>query len=116
MSRIKIFQAYSSALAENRREFEIQINRKNKDWIERDTFLDLGMWVDFLDALSVTHLQDEYNKSIRECDVFAMLLSTKVGKYTEEEFEAAFRQFKFRSGQFIHRCVVPCALISPGQF
>ena len=74
------------------------------------------MWEDFLDALSGTCLQDEYNKSIRECDVFVMLLSTKVGKYTEEEFEAAFGQFKFRSGKLIYRCVVPCALISPGQF
>jgi hypothetical protein len=72
MTRIKIFLASSSALAEDRREFEIQINRKNKDWIERDTFLDLVMWEDFLDALSGTCLQDEYNKSIRECDVFVM--------------------------------------------
>ena len=101
MTRIKIFLASSSALAEDRREFEILINRKNKDWIERDTFLDVVMWEDFLDALSGTRLQDEYNKSIRECDVFVMLFSTKVGKYTEEEYETAFGQFKATNKPFI---------------
>ena len=59
------------------------------------------MWEDFLDAVSKTRLQDEYNKAIRECDVFVMLFFTKVGPYTEEEFATAFGQFKATNKPFI---------------
>src|SRR5262245_65360048 len=94
MEKKKLFLASSSELKEDREQFEIFINRKNKDWINKGIFLDLILWEDFLDAMSQTRLQDEYNKAIRECDIFLMLFFTKVGKYTEEEFETAFGQFK----------------------
>jgi hypothetical protein len=44
--------------------------------------------------MSPTRLQNEYNKAIRECDIFVILYFTKVGKYTKEEFETALEQFK----------------------
>ena len=59
------------------------------------------MWEDFADAVSKTRLQDEYNKSIRECDIFVMLFCTEVGQYTEEEFKTAFGQFKATNKPFI---------------
>jgi hypothetical protein len=90
----KLFLASSSELKEDRKEFEIFIGRKNKDWVSRGGFLELNVWEDFLDAMSKTRLQDEYNEAIRQCDVFIMLFCTKVGQYTEEEFETAFGQFK----------------------
>ena len=93
-TKIKIFLASSSELEEDRKDFEILISRRNKQWIARGVFLELVIWEDFLDALSKTRLQDEYNKAIKECDIFVMLFFTKVGKYTEEEFETAFGQFK----------------------
>ena len=74
MQTQKIFLASSSELKEDRREFEIFIHRKNREWVGRGVFLDLIMWEDFLDALSPTRLQDEYNKAIRECDVFVMVI------------------------------------------
>jgi hypothetical protein len=92
--KTKIFLASSSELKEDREKFEILINRKNQQWHDRGAFLDLEAWENFLDALSKSRLQDEYNKAIKECDIFVMLFWTKVGKYTEEEFETAFGQFK----------------------
>jgi hypothetical protein len=94
MQTTKIFLASSQELKEDRREFEIFVNRKNKSWVSHGVFLELVVWEDFLDAVSQTRLQDEYNKAIRDCDIFVMLFFTKVGKYTEEEFETAFGQFK----------------------
>jgi hypothetical protein len=94
MDIIKLFLASSSELKADREQFEIFINRKNKDWLDKCIFLKLIVWDDFLDALSQTRLQDEYNKAIRECDIFVMLFCTKVGQYTEEEFATAFGQFK----------------------
>ena len=90
----KIFLASSTELRDDRNEFEIFIYRKTKDWVAKGAFIELIIWEDFLDAMSQTRLQDEYNKAIRECDIFVMLFWTKVGQYTEEEFETAFGQFK----------------------
>jgi hypothetical protein len=97
----KLFLASSSELKEDRKEFEIFINRKNKDWVARGVFLELIVWEDFLDAVAKTRLQDEYNRAIRECDIFVMLFWTKVGQYTEEEFETAFGQFQATNKPFI---------------
>ncbi len=94
MSSTKIFLASSAELREDRREFESFINEENKSLHDDGVFFELVMWEDFIDALSKTRLQDEYNKSIKESDIFVMLFFTKVGKYTEEEFEIAFGQFK----------------------
>ena len=101
MLKKRLFLASSSELNEDRKEFEIFINRKNKDWVTSGVFLELIVWEDFLDAVSKTRLQDEYNKAIRECDLFVMLFCTRVGQYTEEEFETAFGQFKATHKPFI---------------
>lgn len=101
VTKKKIFLASSKELESDRREFEILISHKNKGLVSREVFLELIVWEDFLDALSATRLQDEYNKEIRKCDIFVMLFCTKVGKYTQEEFETAVGQFKATSRPFV---------------
>ncbi|MGI8426662.1 MAG: hypothetical protein ACR2M4_08735 [Actinomycetota bacterium] len=91
---IRIFLASSSELEDDRRAFEIFIYRHNKDCVSKGFFLDLIIWEDFLDAVSPTRSQDEYNKAIKESDIFVMLFFTKVGRYTEEEFDVAYETFK----------------------
>ncbi len=90
---VTLFLASSSELADDRRAFEILIGRKNKNLIKENIYLDLIIWEDFLDAMSATRLQDEYDKAIVGCDVFVSLFHTKVGKYTEEEFLKALEAF-----------------------
>ncbi|MCP9769217.1 hypothetical protein EGI22_14970 [Lacihabitans sp. LS3-19] len=94
MKTINIFLASSSELKFDREQFEIYINRKNKMWIQKGIFLRLDIWEDFLDVVSQTRLQDEYNKVIKDGDLFVMLFAKNVGKFTNEEFETAFGQFK----------------------
>jgi hypothetical protein len=101
MNTKKLFLASSSELKDDREQFEIFINRKNNDWVAKGVFLQLVIWEDFLDAVSQTRLQDEYDKAIRDCDLFVMLFSTKVGQYTEEEFETAIGQFKSTNKPFV---------------
>ena len=93
MKKIRLFLASSSELLDERKEFELFINRKNKEWHDKGIFIDLIIWEDFLDAMSRTRLQDEYNKVIAESDLFVMLFFTKVGKYTNEEFDFAYDHF-----------------------
>jgi formylglycine-generating enzyme required for sulfatase activity len=97
----KIFLASSSELLDDRKEFQLFIARKCNDWVPKGVHLEVVVWEDFLDAVSRTRLQDEYNEAIRECDLFVMLFFTKVGKYTEEEFETAFKQFKATDKPFL---------------
>jgi internalin A len=91
---IKIFLASSSELKDDREQFEIFISRKNKEYIKNGIFLELIIWEDFLNAMSKTRSQDEYNEAIATCDVFVVLCFTKVGQYTEEEFLTALETFQ----------------------
>ena len=79
---IKIFLASSSELKGDREQFEIFINRKKDEYTEKGIYLKLILWENFIDAMSATRLQDEYNKAITECDIFVSLFHTKVGQYT----------------------------------
>ena len=101
MNTVKIFLASSEELKGDRDAFEIEINRRNNDWVDRGVYLKLVVWEDFLDAMSKTRLQDEYNRAIRGCDLFVMLFFTKVGIYTAEEFETAFHQFQATNKPFV---------------
>lgn len=91
---ISIFLASSSELVDDRQQFEIFINRENKRLNKEGIFLNLELWEDFIDTMSQTKLQDEYKNVIKKSDIFICLFFTKVGKYTNEEFEIAFGQFK----------------------
>lgn len=91
--RIEIFLASSEELKDDREQIEIWINRQNKQLTEQGIFLHLNLWEDFLESISKNRLQDEYNKSVEQSDIFISLFSTKVGKYTEEEFETAYNNF-----------------------
>ncbi|KKW17061.1 MAG: Signal transduction protein [Candidatus Magasanikbacteria bacterium GW2011_GWA2_50_22] len=102
MQTIKIFLASSSELRSDRNAFETFVSRQNKNWVPKGVYLELELWEDFIDAMSPTRLQDEYNNSIINCEIFVMLFWTKVGKYTEEEFEKAFQQFQSTKKPFIY--------------
>jgi len=101
MNKIKLFLASSAELKEDRVRFEIFIYRKCKAWIDKGIFLHLDIWEDFLDSMSATGLQSEYNKAIAGTDIFVLLVHNKVGKFTSEEFEKAFGQFSETSKPFI---------------
>ena len=89
-----IFLASSAELRADRDAFRLFVGDLNKRWHDRGVFLEVTVWEDFDDAMSPTRKQDDYNEALRESDLFVMLCWTKVGKYTNEEFEAAHTQFK----------------------
>ena len=101
MKKIKLFLASSSELKADREQFEIFIYRRCKLWFDREIFLHLDVWEDFLDVMSPGGLQAQYNQVIKDCDIFVLLASNKVGKFTAEEFEQAFGQFSQTKKPFI---------------
>ena len=98
---LKVFLASSIELKADREAFEILINRKNKAWHSRGVFLDLVIWEDFLDAVSPTRKQADYNQAILGCDIFVLLVATQVGRYTDEEFDTAIGQFQATRRPFV---------------
>jgi internalin A len=101
MKKIKIFIASSHDLAEERMQIEFIISKINSKSQENDYFLEMELWESFIDAMSQTRLQDQYNQMISNSDIFILLLSTKIGKYTTMEFEQAFKEFKINNKPFI---------------
>jgi hypothetical protein len=99
---IKIFLASSSELKEDRDAFDLHFRQANDRWIAKGIYLKILRWETFLDAISGTRLQDEYNKGVRESDLFVSLFKTKTGKYTEEEFNAAHTAFRAKGKPIVY--------------
>lgn len=97
-----IFLASSEELKQDRYEFEVMIARLNQQWRARDYVFDLVVWENFIDAMSPEGLQEQYNKAVTDSDIFVMLFFTKVGLYTKQEFEVAFREMKTGTGPRIY--------------
>lgn len=89
----KIFLASSNEMKIERDSFRNFISEENDRLIHRGFYLNLVQWEDFLDDISMTRKQDDYNKAIEECDIAVCLFFSKVGKFTEEEFDTAYKKF-----------------------
>jgi hypothetical protein len=92
--KTRLFLASSSELKAERSAIDARLGSKNKLRHADGILLHLDVWEDFIDAMSRTRLQDEYNAAIRAADIFLLLVHSKVGKYSAEEFETAHAQFK----------------------
>jgi internalin A len=91
---IEIFLASSEELRDDRDEFDRYFREQNDHLLEKGLYFKIVRWENFLDAMSQTRLQDEYNRAIRACEIFVCLFFTKTGKFTEEEFDTAHAQFQ----------------------
>ena len=91
---IRIFLASSAELREDRDAFDLYFRQQNDRLRKQGLYLEITRWENFLDAMTNTRLQDEYNKKIRNCDIFVSLFKTKTGRYTEEEFGIAHHIFR----------------------
>ena len=94
MKTIKIFLASSAELKDERKEFREFISVENDRLHKKGIYLQIVQWEYFLDEISDSRLQDEYNNELKKCDIALCLFFTKVGKFTEEEFDTAYKTFK----------------------
>jgi len=58
-------------------------------------------WENFASSYEDARKQDAYNEAIKSSDVFLMLYWTKVGMYTQEEFEVAIETQKIKSKPYL---------------
>ncbi|MEM6967044.1 MAG: leucine-rich repeat domain-containing protein, partial [Bacteroidota bacterium] len=95
--KLELFLASSNELKMDRDAIERWVRRQNDRLYDKNIYLKLNLWEDFLDAMSKTRLQDEYNKAVAKSNIFIGLFGTKVGKYTREEFKIAHQNFQERN-------------------
>jgi hypothetical protein len=91
---VQIFLASSSELKAERDAFDLSLRQLNDRLRDSGLYLEVRRWENFLDAMSETRLQDDYNQAVRSCDIFVSLFKTKTGTFTEEEFDVAYQAFK----------------------
>jgi internalin A len=89
----QIFLASSSELKQDRDALQSYFLRENKSCAAKGFEVERLGWETCLDAMSETRQQDEYNKKVKNCDIFLSLFETKAGKFTEEEFDVAYQAF-----------------------
>jgi hypothetical protein len=82
--------------------FDLYFRRQNDARDDTGIYLEVIRWEHFLDAMSETRLQDEYNRAVRECDVFVCLFGTKAGRFTIEEFKVAQEAFTAKGHPLIY--------------
>lgn len=102
MKTIRIFLASSNELKRERELFEIEIYRKCKAWFPKGIFLHLDIWEDLTARMSEDGSQSDYNKYVKNSELVVLLAHTKIGKYTEEEFDTAFGQFNEKQKPFVY--------------
>ena len=93
-NKIKIFLASSGELAHERKEVELFIGKENKKYIDENLFLDLVIWEDLKQSFSGERIQDYFNEEMLKCEIVVVLIFTKVGEFTKEEFDKAYEAFK----------------------
>lgn len=97
MKTIKVFVASSNTLLEERTEIEKIISRKNDDLIKSNIYLKVVIWEKHSKSFSQTRKQEEFNKLVEDSDIFICLIYDKVGQFTLEEFERAYKSFEKHS-------------------
>ncbi len=87
----KIFIASSNELKDDRDDFREFISVQNDFLHRKGIYLELIQWEYFNDSIVPDGKQNEYNSALKTCDMFVSLFYTKVGKYSEEEFDIAYK-------------------------
>jgi hypothetical protein len=65
LRKIRVFLASSAELRADRDEFDLYFQHQNDQFEKKGFRLNIVRWEYFLDAMSETRLQDEYNKAVR---------------------------------------------------
>ena len=102
MDTIQIFIASSAELKQDRDDFREFVSVLNDRGHKKGIYLELIEWEHFLDTVSQTGKQDDYNEALKKSQIVICLFYTKAGKYTQLEFDTALQQFKETGSPLIY--------------
>ena len=95
----KVFLASSNELADDRKHFDDYIHKINHVLNGLGYHIEVVQW-EFLDPAMPDEgrSQDEYNRQLKDCDECIVLFWHKLGKYTKEELDTAYKE-KYLDGR-----------------
>ena len=95
----RVFLASSNELADDRKHFDEYIHKINHVLNGLGYHIEVVQW-EFLDPAMPDdgRSQDEYNRQLKDCDECIVLFWRKLGKYTKEELDTAYRE-KYSDGR-----------------
>ena len=102
MNSTRIFIASSAELEQDRKDFREFLSVENDRLHKKEVYLELVQWEHFIDTVSQTSLQDEYNKELIKSHIVICLFYSKAGKYTQLEFDTALKQFNETGAPLIY--------------
>lgn len=91
---LRIFLSSSKDLISERDAFELYFLRENHRLRRLGIYLEIVRWEQSLSAVSHETLQSEYNRAVRESDIFVGLYFLGVGGYSYDEFKTAYENFE----------------------
>jgi len=94
MQTIKIFLASSGELKEEREQIGLFIAQENKALVKQDIFWELIVWEELLHSFRGERIQEYFNKEMLKCNIVIALFYKKVGQFTKEEFDLAYKELK----------------------
>lgn len=94
IKKIKIFLSSSVELMMERQEIALFIQRENNKLIQKGFYYELIIWEDLLHSFTKDKIQNYFNEKMLECDVVIVLFGSKLGKFTNEEFQFAWKHLK----------------------
>lgn len=110
MKTYRIFLASSAELVTDRQAFEVFLARLNDEFLQRHVHFELYVWERESEAVFNSRKQDQYNQNLAGCDLFVLLFWSKVGLYTNEEFDVALNRFRTTARPLIftyHKTTAP---------
>lgn len=90
-NHIHIFLSSSAELLAERDLLEIAVARLNEGLPREVPRFKVLRWENHEAQLRPQGMQEHYNELVRDCDVFIFVFHGKVGKYSRQEFEAAWK-------------------------
>ena len=94
MRNIKLFLASANSLKKDRDEVMLFLANKNQFLVKHGVFLELVRWEFLSSSFSETRKQDDFNNELKTSDIFTCLIFDRIGKYTKEEFDTAYQNYK----------------------
>jgi formylglycine-generating enzyme required for sulfatase activity len=93
MKTIKIFLASSNDLQDERNAIELIVSRENKKFAAKGIQFELVRWEQLPQSFQPKRVQKFFNEKMLECEVMVALFYDRIGDFTYEEFQTAFKSF-----------------------
>jgi hypothetical protein len=94
MKTIKIFLASSNELGHERKEISSLIRQENDRLIDNNLYFKLIVWEELLHSFRDEKIQNYFNEEMLKCDIVIILFYKKIGQFTKEEFDLAYKNLK----------------------